>query len=412
MSGERLFVPGGRSLPAVFDRQTGELLHFQFGGKSSGGYGVTVGERFYSVAEEQFRHEDGTKIGSYAAAIVDGDTIIEAQRDRGAIEIRRFGEKVTQKKSVDRRGRPVTTATLETDARYELTVPELPQRLFLKAGDRVYGASAGRIIAYDVGDLPARGRDERRPVWSADVEGEVWTMLAADDRLFVVTTEGRIHCFGEQSRGVPPRSGPIRPGSDHNEPRSGAARPGSEGEEIVKTTGITEGYAVVLGLTDGRLVEDLARRTRLHVIAVEADAETVDRIRRRLDDAGLYGPRVVCHVGDPLEFSFPPYLANLIVSRAYGPRSAEAVRQVFHALRPYGGVACLPVPQDQHDAVAQAVREAKLPKAEVRREAEFTLIQRVGALPGSAPWTAQYGDASNSVVSQDQLVKAPLGLLW
>ncbi|MGH7199665.1 MAG: PQQ-binding-like beta-propeller repeat protein, partial [Planctomycetaceae bacterium] len=98
VSGERLFVPGGRSLPAVFDRQTGDLLHFQFGGKSSGGYAVTVGERFYSVAEEQFRLEDGTKIGSYAAALVDGATIIEAQRGSGVIEVRRFGEKVTEKK--------------------------------------------------------------------------------------------------------------------------------------------------------------------------------------------------------------------------------------------------------------------------------------------------------------------------
>ena len=36
----------------------------------------------------------------------------------------------------------------------------------------------------------------------------------------------------------------------------------------------------------------------------------------------------------------------------------------------------------------------------------------MGALPGSADWTHNYADASNSVVSRDRLVKAPLGLLW
>ena len=35
-----------------------------------------------------------------------------------------------------------------------------------------------------------------------------------------------------------------------------------------------------------------------------------------------------------------------------------------------------------------------------------------GALPGSADWTHEYGDASNTLMSQDELVKAPLGVLW
>ena len=39
-------------------------------------------------------------------------------------------------------------------------------------------------------------------------------------------------------------------------------------------------------------------------------------------------------------------------------------------------------------------------------------IIRAGALPGAADWSHQYGDAGQSVVSKDQLVKAPLGLLW
>ena len=41
-----------------------------------------------------------------------------------------------------------------------------------------------------------------------------------------------------------------------------------------------------------------------------------------------------------------------------------------------------------------------------------SVLIRSGALPGSADWTHQYADAANSVVSADQLVRAPLGLLW
>jgi hypothetical protein len=40
------------------------------------------------------------------------------------------------------------------------------------------------------------------------------------------------------------------------------------------------------------------------------------------------------------------------------------------------------------------------------------MMTREGPLPGSADWTHQYGDSTNTVMSADRLVKAPLGLLW
>ncbi len=40
------------------------------------------------------------------------------------------------------------------------------------------------------------------------------------------------------------------------------------------------------------------------------------------------------------------------------------------------------------------------------------LITRDGALAGTASWTHNYGDIANTVKSDDELVKAPLGILW
>ena len=64
-------------------------------------------------------------------------------------------------------------------------------RIFLQAGSRAYCADKGRLAAYA---LPAKKND--KPAWSASVEGRVWTMLAADQKLFVVTTDSVLHCFG------------------------------------------------------------------------------------------------------------------------------------------------------------------------------------------------------------------------
>ena len=40
------------------------------------------------------------------------------------------------------------------------------------------------------------------------------------------------------------------------------------------------------------------------------------------------------------------------------------------------------------------------------------LVSREGALPGAADWNHAYGDIANTVKSNDQRVKLPLGLLW
>ena len=56
--------------------------------------------------------------------------------------------------------------------------------------------------------------------------------------------------------------------------------------------------------------------------------------------------------------------------------------------RPYGGI-----------AITQAVGAMKVTK-------------RIGGPKGSADWTHEFHDAANTLYSPDNLVKAPLGLLW
>ena len=48
---KHLIVPGGRSVPAVFDRKTGKLLHFEInaGGKGTGGASVFATEKRFFV---------------------------------------------------------------------------------------------------------------------------------------------------------------------------------------------------------------------------------------------------------------------------------------------------------------------------------------------------------------------------
>jgi len=152
---------------------------------------------------------------------------------------------------------------------------------------------------------------------------------------------------------------------------------------------------------------------KLDVIAIDPDPRRVALVRGSLERHGVYGSGVSAYAGDPAKFPLPPYLASFLfamdVSFGQSDRDVAYVSAVFRALRPYGGTAHFFI---EHDKLAQLVEEAKLPGAKVKRSRRGSLLVRDGPLPGAADWTHQYADAANSVVSRDQRVKAPLGLLW
>ncbi|MHC4679849.1 MAG: outer membrane protein assembly factor BamB family protein [Planctomycetota bacterium] len=251
--------------------------------------------------------------------------------------------------------------------------------------------------------ITAGGRKYRFDEGFEGVEGKVCSMIAADEKMFVVTDAGCIYCFGDKA--TTPKNYNSGRESLQTMQDSWIAKV----KQILSVTGRHSGYALVLGIGTGRLIEEIAIQTDMHIIAVDADAEKVDALRRRLDSAGLYGRRVAIHAADPIEFVFPPYLADLILSEdlsmAGFSRGTIFVKKMFQTLRPYGGVACLSIPSSRRAALSKWVRQANLKNAKVRQVDAFTVIMREGALPGTSNYAGKW-------ISPDELVKAPLGVLW
>jgi len=253
---------------------------------------------------------------------------------------------------------------------------------------------------------------EPRMAWDKDITGTPASIIAADKKLFVATAEGGLYCFGQAF--TPPTV-----------PKEYAGKPvpleaksdlwNEKATEIVKTSGVKAGYGLVLGLKDGRLIEELLKRTELIVVGVDNDSAKVNALRRHFDNAGFYGARVELFVGAPFEFRFPPYIASLIVSEdpeAAGFSKNPDAAKLFNILRPYGGTLCLILPKEKRPEFEKWANAAKLEKAVLKFENGCSLLVREGALPGSAPWVQESCDAARTFCSQDELVKAPLGFLW
>jgi outer membrane protein assembly factor BamB len=298
----------------------------------------------------------------------------------------------------------VRTWTIPLVWKYKSPYDGPPGGIVIKVGQRLYGSANKKLIALE--DLSTQ---QPRVAWERDFEGHPSSLIAADNKLFVATTEGGFYCFGQTDA-----TGGAKIFDDQAVPFGTKTNVWTgKAQEIVKATGVTAGYGLVLGLQDGALIEGLLKQTDLLVLGVDADAQKIDRLRQRFAAAGALGSRVELFVGQPFEFGFPPYLASLIVSEkpAAFPEQTAAAR-LFSILRPYGGTLCLALPPESQPKFADWAKGVKAANADVKRAGNWSLLIRTGAPPGSAPWTHEGADAANTFCSQDDLVQAPLGYLW
>ncbi len=418
VAGDKLIVPGSASTPAVFDRRTGEFLHYGDGATgprvAAAGRLALAGGRIFEInTGHSVRLKDAGRFGRTVLAEKAWYTS-SGIYDPASVRINEVTIQVPETTDPNGPTYPKqvfegTIGRLDGRRRLKLGTP------WLLAGSRL--VTTGKITrsklpkghtsvqVLDVSD----GGGEPKVLWQRNVEGTVCDALAADGKLLVVTLEGDIHCFGPKR--LEPRT--------HRFAGVGApSRPKwrDRAEAVRKATGAFRGYGLVLGLKDGGLVEELVLNTRLHVVAVDTDPGRVNALRRRLDGIGVYGSRAAAIVSDPALLTFAPYLASLIVSedpaRAGWERRVELVGKLFHPLRPYGGAACLELASEQHEQFTRWVEEAKLVGAEVKHVGGLTVLRRPGALSGSADWLGQNADAANTRCSRDRLVFAPLGVLW
>ncbi len=438
---DRLIVPGGRTTPAVFDRHTGELLYYHVAGratgKAAGGHQVVVqGDWFFNRRDryvtDMYHVSDGAQYGSVHVDVVTPEMLLGVEAGEGRVHaygarIRPTDEHRPPEIATGGPGRPIFDSPRDAMGRsttirgrlrrgtirdyYDLQslwtvdVPGIEQ-LHVRAGSVIYGSGEdGRIFALEIGDTdqPAELK------WTRQVEGPVFSMIAARERLFVITESGALHCFGPQARDAVVHEEavePLEPTGDAWSER--AAR-------MLDQTDLRGGYALMFGAGCGRLLDELLAQSDLHMTVFEPEAERVAELRQRYTQDGRYGSRVAVHRGDATSHRLPPYVASLIVAAA--PSAAETgeaawVQALFHPLRPYGGNLFVLLDDDRQEAFAAAVTAADLENAERESGSGYAVVRRPGPLPGSDSWTHQNADAANSGYSADRRVKAPLGIAW
>jgi len=402
VSGDRLIVPGGRSVPAVLDRAIGRQEYFDFnaGGKGNGGSLVIArGEEFYVHTRERgvrgYNLQDGRKTAFMINEPVLTDELVYTAMMRGDTPVVRAYDV----HGVDNKTQKKLVWEVEADGLGDLIL----------AGDTLYAAGDKAITAIKLATDP---RKVPHVGTSIKVDGEVLRLLAANECLTAVTLDGQIHVFGSGGTDNSPLAD-----SDASVERMELTNADNDfAKSLLQDVGSSDGYVLWFGAEDSNLIAAVLQASELRLVVVNKDAESVNRLRKKFDAVGLYGKRITAHVGTPKSFRAPPFIANAVI---IGEQSTESLianhtelKAAFDSVRPYGSSLIVlhdgPVPA----AISDAIKQANLENADVKVIANRAIVQRVGALTGAANWTHQYGDVANTVKSNDSRVKLPLGLLW
>ena len=245
--GDKLVMPNGRSMPAVFDRATGKPTDYIQGYRNGdcrvtasgnlafvGQAGVVdlatgreVNSRWAAAGKDAPGPEPYSKAhlfeatvfpykffsGCTARSALAGTTVYDLQEgvfmayDAGRAELSQYESKVMGPALTPSRWDPPLCWKLPT----ELAAKHPGDSAIIRAGNRLYGYTGQTLLA---AELPADGGAATRVVWKQPFSGTAAELLAADGKLFVVTAEGRIACFGAahgSSKSYPLAIAPLPP---------------------------------------------------------------------------------------------------------------------------------------------------------------------------------------------------------
>ena len=445
-SDKNLYIPTGRTTPKIFSREDGKYIG-SFSG-NGGTYALLVNDELIfgggdeGVLNNNYPNtKDDDQIASFLGLqiIVKGDTsFLRSDAKLSAISRGKYIEgyedwaNVEDKKSDlsddlwdlrEERKLASKDDIKDIDKEIFKLIEEISQfddkREKIEAGGLIWkekiDASYSMILAGNSIVVGSEGKVEifnsetGKKLWTQKVEGIVYSLALADGNLLVSTDKGNIYSYAEKTISNPQsHSQQFVVNPYKNEPNGKLY---SNAVKEIISTGIKNGYCLVVGSEKGRLAYELAMKTDLKIIGIEEDSSKVETSRRLLNKAGIYGEKVAIINSSLSELPFSKYFANIIVSDKIllsGNISATA-NEIYRVLKPYGGVAILGVPEGNENKLTQWVNGAENKDWEIEQN-NWTVVKR-GKIIGAGEWTHLYSDPSNTSCSDDP-VEGPLQIQW
>lgn len=197
VTGDRLLVPSGRSVPACLDRTTGRQAYYRMHNRR-GGCIVSASRRWFLNDGVFYRLDDGEVYFSADKAVKRAETFAIRPSRMWAVD----GEELAlfaRQPIADAVGQDLDAAPFDYVRQRTIPVPGGIRKAFFAAGEQILAVNQSGDL---IGVVTPEDHQQAKVFWQIPFPYEVSSMIAGDHRLFVVTNGGRIYCFGEGDRGL------------------------------------------------------------------------------------------------------------------------------------------------------------------------------------------------------------------
>lgn len=443
---ENIYIPTGRTTPKIFSRKDGKYIG-SFSG-NGGTYALLVNdELIYGGGDEGELNnnypniKDDDQIASFLGLqiIVKGDiSFLRSDTELSAINRRNYIEGYEDWADVEdgksdladelwdlREQRKLASQDDIKDIDKEILelIVEISQfdekREKIESGGLIWKTkidgsysmilSGNSVVVGSDGKIEIFNSETGEKLWTKKVEGIVYSLAVADGNLLASTDRGNIYSFAEKSVSNPQFHSPKLTSNPYkNEPNSEMY---SNAVKEILSHGIDKGYCLVVGSETGQLAYEIAKRTNLKIIGIEDDPIKVEKSRRLLNEAGIYGEKVTIINGSLSELPLSKYFANLIVSdkMLISGKLPTSANEIFRVLKPFGGLAILGVNNENENLLAKWVSDADNKDWKINKS-KWAFVTS-GEIKGAGEWTHLYSDPSNTSCSEDP-VEGPLQIQW
>jgi len=447
-SADRLYVPTGRTAPAVFSRGDGSLLGTLEG--SVGAYALVTddfvlhgpGDTGQLALSSTASRDHLATFPGLRMIVREGTSFLQSKTWLSAFDRVRYLEILGEQRALQARIKVIDEESAADRAAALNAERKQAEEGVARCGREMAACilweqpcmhldalilANDTLVAGGGEGVAAFGADDGALLWQAQTPGRAYGLAAAGGRLYVSTDEGAIHCFGVDDSGADLQAAaggkaPATSSPEAGEKSDAAATIYSGAAEwILARAGISKGFCLVLGCGEGRLAAEIARMSEMTVVAVDADAARVEAARRMLDRAGLHGVRVSILQAEPGSLPFPDFFANLIVSEEVlvSGRPAGTAAEVHRLLHPEGGLALIGQSvsfsersrMDRRDLETWLGDPAPAGATILEQDGLWAEIRR-GPLAGAGEWTHTYAEPANTACSNDAYVRGPLELQW
>ncbi len=399
-----LVVPTGRSMPATYSREDGQLLASTAPSYQNrrGGPAVCI-DRHNNVVFGYPRERLTTKDYSlhHVHQLPRMTPFGTIRADRVLVDDRAFVAVNDLIRCYDANSR-YTKVTVE----WEYPCPSRALHCLSLSSNALLMGIDDRVTARD--------RSTGELLWESQTfDGYVESIAIVDEQLLVATDRGSIYSLA---------SGTVRAQSPTSVTASNPREFRDEEQPtVLKDGGIQRGLALVIGEPDAKLASAIAAASELQVVLLLDDPDMVAPARNEQLNTHVPGRGQVSvqSYNSDVPLPFADFAFNLIV--ATGDVAASRATELFRVLRPAGGelhvagVGAETTSQIEHTLrQAAAADRAAVASGSIKsfsnttdlkvRRTESSVVFRRGKLPGALDW-----DSQSHV---DQRVKWPLELLW